>query len=161
MAQEIKKTEPVSIGMRDPFGDMRADMDRMIETMFGRGFSRPLATFGRDSSDLITPTVDITENDGALTIEAELPGIAEDDVHVTVRDGVLTLRGEKKSERSETKDDVHLSERTFGSFQRAFRLPDTFDEDSISAAFDNGVLRVTLPKSADAKPEKRIQVKPR
>ncbi len=162
MAQELKPNQPGPGRIVDPFAEMRAEMDRMVDAMFGRGSARPFGSLAvpRSSAAMtgIMPSVDIKETDAALVMTAELPGIQEDDVHVTVRDGVLTLRGEKRSEHDETKDDMHVAERSYGSFQRAFRLPDTVDEDKIAATFDKGVLTITLPKGDNAKPEKRIAI---
>jgi hypothetical protein len=78
--------------------------------------------------------------------EVELPGMNEKDVSVMVRNGILSLKGEKKSERDEKKDTYHLMERSYGAFERPFRLPDTIDEDQINADFDKGVLRIVAPK---------------
>jgi HSP20 family protein len=94
-----------------------------------------------------------------LVVEAELPGMDEKDVSVTLSSGVLTLKGKKKSEREEKKDDYHLMERSYGSFQRSFQLADTIDPDKVTATFDKGVLKVTLPKRPEAvKAEKRIPI---
>jgi HSP20 family protein len=88
-----------------------------------------------------------------------LPGIDEKDVEVLVRDGVLSLKGEKKSERDEKKDNYHLVERSYGSFERSFQLPDSADEAQIKADFNKGVLRVVVPKRAEAvKTEKKIPI---
>ena len=83
-----------------------------------------------------------------LVVEAELPGLDEKDVSVTLNEGVLTLQGEKKSEREEKKDDYHLMERSYGSL--SFRVPDTIDADKAKASFEKGVLKVTIPKRAEA-----------
>lgn len=154
MAQEIKPNQPAQRGVTDPFGEMRSEMDRLLESMFGRG--RGPTMFWNERSN--QPSIDIKETDTALVLTAELPGIAEKDVHVTVRDGVLTLKGEKRSEHDETKDNMHVSERMYGSFQRAFRLPDTVDDEKIVASFDKGVLTVNMPKGEESKPEKRIPI---
>ena len=94
------------------------------------------------------PSIDVRETDTDLVVEAELPGMDEKDVSVTLSNGVLTLNGEKKSEREEKKD--HLMERSYGSFQRSFRLGDTIDPDKVTAAFDKGALKVTLAKRPEA-----------
>ena len=83
----------------------------------------------------------------------------EKDVNLTLNNGVLTLKGEKKSEREERKDDYHLMERSYGSFQRSFQIADTIDADKVQATFETGVLKVTLPKRPEAvKAEKRIPI---
>lgn len=159
MAQEIKPTQPASGRVVDPFSDMRSEMDRMMETMLGRGWGRPFSPLSlRPASSMLTPSIDVKETDEALVISAELPGMSENDVNVTVRDGVLTLKGEKKSETDENRENVHISERSYGSFMRSFRLPDTVDDEKVSADFDRGVLTITLPKGENAKPERKIEI---
>jgi HSP20 family protein len=107
----------------------------------------------------MSPSIDVRENGKEIIIEAELPGLEEKDVDLSFRDGVITIKGEKRSEREEKKDDYHLTERSYGSFQRSFRLPDTVEVDKATANFDKGVLKVTLPKSAEAvKSEKKIPI---
>jgi HSP20 family protein len=96
------------------------------------------------------PDVDVHENDKEIVFEADLPGIDEKNVAITLRDGILSLKGEKKSERDERKDTYHLMERSYGSFERSFQLPDTIDEDRIKADFSKGVLRVVVPKRPEA-----------
>lgn len=160
MAQEIKPTQPASGRVVDPFSDMRSEMDRMFEGMFGRPWGRPFSPLSmRLAEPMLTPSIDVKETDQAVTISAELPGLSEEDVNVTVRDGLLTLKGEKKSEIDETRENVHISERSYGSFMRSFRLPDTVDDEKVSASFDKGVLTITLPKSENAKPERKIEIR--
>ena len=162
MTQEIKKPEPAATmapRYRDPFAQMRDEMDRVFDSFLGRSlFGRP-STFPSPVGDMIAPDIDVRENEKEIILEAELPGIAEKDVEVAVRDGILSLKGEKKSERDEKKETYHLVERSYGSFERSFRLPDTADEDKITADFDKGVLRVIVPKRAEVKPaEKKIPI---
>ncbi len=97
------------------------------------------------------PKVETAEDDKQFEITVELPGVDEKDVAVSVDDGMLTIKGEKKSEREEKKKDYHLTERSYGSFQRSFRLPENAAQDKISADFENGVLKIALPKSAGGK----------
>ena len=118
MAQEIRKPmaggAPVS-RYRDPFTEMRAEMDRLFDTFLGRGFfGRPAPSAKAQSAATLAPNDDIRENDKEIIVEAELPGIEEKDIQVTVRDGVLSLKGEKKSERDEKKDTYHVVERSYG-----------------------------------------------
>ena len=162
MAQEIKKTEtgvtPVQRYI-DPFSAMRAEMDRVFDSFLGRGFGRfPALARGQDS-DAVVPSIDVRETETELVVEAELPGMDEKDISVTLNNGVLTLKGEKKAEREEKKDDYHLMERSYGSFQRSFQVADTIDADKVKAVFEKGVLKVTLPKRPEAvKAEKRIPI---
>ena len=163
MAQEIRKPmaggTPVS-RYRDPFAEMRSEMDRLFDTFLGRSFfGRPAPSGSAEPATTLAPNVDIRENDKEIIVEAELPGIDEKDIQVTVRDGVLSLKGEKKSERDEKKDTYHVIERGFGSFERSFELPDSADQDQIKADFNRGVLRVVIPKRAEAaKAEKKIPI---
>jgi len=103
---------------------------------------------------------DVSESDNAVTVTAEVPGMEEKDVEVFVDNGMLTIRGEKKSEREKSGDNFYLSERQFGSFSRSIRLLHDVDAANISARFDKGVLTVTLPRTAAAKSgSRRIAVK--
>jgi HSP20 family protein len=105
------------------------------------------------------PTVDIAEKNSAYEVTAELPGMDEKDIEVTFSDGVLTIKGEKKEEKEEKDKDYYLSERRFGSFQRTLRVPQGVDADKISATVKNGVLTVTMPKTAEAqKRQKSIPI---
>jgi HSP20 family protein len=88
-------------------------------------------------------------------VEAELPGIDEKDVSLSLQAGVLTIRGEKKHEHEEEKENYRMMERRYGSFQRSLRLPDTLDEDKVEASFNNGVLKVSLPKRPEAMGKQR------
>ncbi|MFA7414312.1 MAG: Hsp20/alpha crystallin family protein [Rhizobium sp.] len=103
----------------------------------------------------MAPSIDVAENDGAITLTAELPGISEKDVDISIQNGILTLKGEKKFEKKDDKDDYHVIERRYGSFQRSMRLPPSVNEDAVSAKFDKGVLTVTMPKKPGTAPAER------
>jgi HSP20 family protein len=104
--------------------------------------------------------VDVAETDTAYEITAELPGMDEKNIEVNVANGGITIKGEKKEETEEKKKDYYVSERRYGSFERYFTLPEAADADKIAATFKNGVLKVTLPKTAEAqKPAKKIEIK--
>ena len=106
------------------------------------------------------PAVDVSETDKAYEITAELPGMDEKNVEVKLANDVLTIKGEKQDEKEEKRKDYYMRERSFGSFQRSFQVPDGVDADKIEANFKKGVLTVTLPKSTEAqKAEKKIAVK--
>ena len=98
---------------------------------------------------------DVSETDDAVEMTAELPGIDEKDIDLTLSDGVLTIKGEKKSEKETKERDYYLSERRYGSFARSMRVPDSVDQDNLKASFDKGVLRVVMPKRAEAKAKKK------
>lgn len=103
-----------------------------------------------------TPRVDVAETDGSITLHAELPGIDKKDVKITVNEGnILTIAGEKKrEEKTEDKEKNYMRiERSYGSFARSFTLPDNVATENINAAFDNGVLTITVPKKEPAKPK--------
>jgi HSP20 family protein len=107
-----------------------------------------------------SPAVDITEDDAAYKVTAELPGMTDKEIEVVVSGDTLTLKGEKRQEKEHKETNFYLYERSYGSFQRSFYLPDGVDRDRIGADFAKGVLTVTLPKTAKAvEQQKKIEVK--
>ncbi len=108
--------------------------------------------FGRGSDGGIVPAVDILEKDGNLILRAELPGLSEKEIALKVDGNVLTLSGERKLENEDKRDNFHRIERSYGAFSRSFTLPETADREKISADYKNGVLTVTVPLKAEAKP---------
>jgi len=144
----------------DPFQAFRGEMDRLFDDFLG---GLPTLSNLRQSFPAVqglTPALDVKETEKELVVKADLPGIEEKDVHLTIQDGVLTMRGEKKSERKDEGENYHLVERSYGSFQRSIRLPESIDEDKAVARFDKGVLTVTLPKRPEmVKAEKKIEIK--
>ena len=147
---------PRQFGM---FEEIRDEMNRVLER-FESGWPRwtSLAPLHWPTS-LVVPDLDVHENDKSFTIEVELPGVEEKDVTVSVNNGYLTVKGEKKTEREVNKDNYHLAERSFGSFERSLRLPDSLDDSKIEANFTKGILKITAPKRADAKAERKIAIK--
>ncbi|WP_306120268.1 MULTISPECIES: Hsp20/alpha crystallin family protein [unclassified Roseitalea] len=156
MADKQKSGVP-TLWSSNMFDEFRKEMDQLFEGFFGdRGTAA--ARSGMPSlsmSGVVRPAIDIAENDAAITLTAELPGMSEDQVDLSVRDNALFLKGEKKVEHDSEKDDVHVFERSYGSFQRSFPLPDRVDADAISAEFDKGILVVTMPKKEEAKTAQR------
>lgn len=143
----------------DLFASFRSEMDRLFDDFFNIGF--PSLHSGRAEGDLM-PRIDVKETANALVVDAELPGMDEKDIDVTMQDGVLTIRGEKKFEQSEKGEDYHVMERRYGSFRRSLRLPETIDDDKVEAKFEKGILTITLPKRPDAvRGEKKIAIKSR
>lgn len=150
-----------------PFGNLRREVDRLFDdfewgsfrTPFGRSlFNAPFG--GGEMTWSKTPAVDIADTPKGYEVTAELPGLDEKNIEVTYADGTLTIKGEKKDEREEKQKDYYVSERSYGSFQRTFAVPDGVDADKIEASFKNGVLTVTLPKTPEAqKSEKKIEIK--
>ncbi|MDJ0521824.1 MAG: Hsp20/alpha crystallin family protein [Planctomycetota bacterium] len=121
---------------------------------FGRFFDDMLTTWPAQNTRGLRPAMDIVEDEDKLTVKTELPGIPKDEVHVMIEDGVLTITGEKKSDREEKNRNFHLVERTFGSFHRSITLPTGVEADKAEASFVDGVLVIDIPKSEHTKPRK-------
>lgn len=132
-----------------------------VSNRLNRIFSRPVARTESNHEMLAvadwTPSVDISETDTAYLIKGEIPGVKKEDVRVTIEDGMITMRGERKLEKEDKGEKFHRIERSYGSFMRSFRMPDDADESNIKAEFKDGMISVTLPKSAKAK-SKEIEV---
>ncbi len=128
---------------------LHRDISRVFDDFFSIS---PTSMFEFDWS----PTVDVVENEGGFLVKAEIPGIDEKDLQVTLENNILTIAGEKKEERNEKDRDSRwvVSERKFGSFRRSISLPEGIRSDKIKAAFRNGVLRVEIPREESAKPRK-------
>jgi HSP20 family protein len=135
----------------DPFRDMVTLREKM-----NRLFEDSLAHKGEDK-DMMTsnwaPAVDIYETANELVLTAEVPGIDEKDIEIKVEDNTLTLKGERKFEKETKEENFHRIERSYGSFFRAFSLPNSVDPDLIRAEHENGVLRVVMPKRQELKPK--------
>jgi HSP20 family protein len=135
------------------FGDLRREMDRLFDDF---GFGR-LTTAGNGGWSV--PATEVREDENSYVIAAELPGLKKDDIEIGLADGVLTIKAEKKAEETREEGNVHYSERRYGTYRRDFRLGENVDLDSIKADFADGVLTVTLPKTAPAEPAtKRIEI---
>ncbi len=171
MSSKVEVTKPVSPQRAAapsagdfPMFALRSQMDRLFDDFMSDwrmpSLSRDflsLAPFGTQASGqgAVDVRFDVSESDEGIEITAELPGIDEKDVEVSLDNGVLQIKGEKKFEKETKKRDYHLSERRYGSFSRAMRLPDSVDQDNIRAGFEKGVLTVMLPKRAEAKAKKK------
>ncbi|RYB97053.1 Hsp20/alpha crystallin family protein [Ciceribacter ferrooxidans] len=141
-----------SLWSDNPFAEFRKEMDKVFDGFFGRG---GLLKGADKTEGFMAPSIDVAENDTAITLTAELPGISESDVDVSIQNGVLTLKGEKKFEKKDEKDNYRLVERRYGSFQRSMSLPASVDEAAVTAKFDKGVLTVTMPKKPGSAPKER------
>lgn len=143
----------------DPFFRLQHEMNRLFDDAFS-SFRLP-AAFGAESEGGRVPKIDVHETDNAVEIDAELPGVDEKDLDVQVHDNLLTIRGEKKFERKDEKEgEYRVMERSYGSFSRSMSLPFAVDPNTVEATFRNGVLKLTLPKPAEARTEaKRITIK--
>ena len=140
----------------DPFLSLHRNVNRLFDEVF-RGFDTP-SVFGRMMPrGGGWPSVEFSESDKEMRLTAEMPGLQEDDIEVLLEDGVLTLRGEKKSETEDK--DRQFSERYYGRFERRLALGGEVEEDKVAATFKNGVLTVTLPKTEKAQANaKRIAI---
>jgi HSP20 family protein len=133
---------------------MRDAMDRVFE----EDFPRPIIPALWDTASI--PTMDLYQTENEVVVKMGLPGVAPEDIQISVTNGVLSIRGEVKEEKEEKEKTYHLHERRFGSFSRSVTLPSNVSVDKSDAVFDNGVLTLTLPKAEEAK-AKTITVKPR
>ena len=106
----------------------------------------PLRALGTRLADWLSPATEASSNDNAYDISMELPGVSEDDIELTVEEGVVTVRGEKKTQQEKKGDTWYFSERQYGAFRRSFRLPPDAEADKASAKMEDGVLHVRVPK---------------
>jgi len=138
---------------------LHRDMDRLFDELWHSNGGGAPALSAWTSAGL-SPRLDETEDDKAYHVAVELPGLTEKDVEVTLSDGQLCIRGEKKREQEQKGEDYYRKERVFGAFRRQLPIPGAIDESKIKATFKNGVLTVDLPKSAKAKKKvKQIEVR--
>ena len=155
------KTEKSSVGAPQfwrPFQSLRREINHLFEDFGSDLWRAPFRQVERAFGAM--PAVDVTETDGGFEVTAELPGMDEKNIEVKLANHTLTIKGEKRDEKEETKKDYYTRERSFGSFQRSFTVPEGVDTDKIEASFKKGVLTVTLPKTAETKKaEKKITVK--
>ncbi len=129
----------------------------LLDRLLTQDLSSLLEPAGTRAPDAITdwlPAVDIKETADQFELKADLPGVKSDDIEITAEDGVLTIQGSRESETSEKSEGYQRFERVSGKFLRRFTLPDTANVEQISAATDNGVLKVTIAKQVKAKPRK-------
>jgi HSP20 family protein len=157
---EIEKSSGTTVSRpRDIFGAMRDEMDKMFGR-FEHGFPRWPSLLRHGTGGLMVPELDVRENTTSITVEAELPGVEEKDISVTLANGVLTIKGDKKEAKEVKSESVYLSERSYGAFERSLRLPETIDETKVDAKFDKGVLKITAAKKPEAvKAERKIEIK--
>ena len=139
----------------EPFREFSNLQDRI-----NRVFRESYAPEGRDESltnSSFAPAVDVYEDEHTVTLKIEVPGIDEKDIDVRIENNTLTVHGERKIEKEEKEENYRRVERQYGSFTRTFTLPTTVDSENVSANYDKGVLKIALPKKAEAKP-KQIKV---
>ena len=151
----MKHTLPSARPSAAPINGLEA-FRRQFDRLFD-DFASPMLGFG--NGDLM-PQTDYAETDNEIRVTAELPGVDAEDVEITLSDGALRIRGEKKFERDEEEAEYKLSERSYGSFERIMRIPEGVDADKVKADFSKGVLKVTLPKNANMRSAgRKIEIK--
>ncbi len=165
---DVKRTAPAPARVPDTWRSFRTEMDRLFDRFAG-GWGMPSLRHMFDAEPMFryessltlpSPAVDVTEDDGAYKVTAELPGISEKEIEVVVSGDMLTIKGEKRQEKEQKDKNFYLSERAYGTFQRSFHVPEGVDRDKIAADFSKGVLTITMPKTAKAvEQQKKIEVK--
>jgi len=143
---------------RDPFIGFRREIDRLFDDFF-----TPVeaGAFNGGKNGELWPSLDVRDTDKAYVVTAELPGLEQKDVEVTLRDNALVIRGEKRQERHDEDRGHRYSERSFGRFERVVPLPAEVDADQVKAGFKNGVLEINLPKNPKAEDRaRRIEIQP-
>lgn len=145
----------------DPFLSLHREMNRLFDDVL-RGTGLPAGgSQGQGVGNFVNASMNVSETENEIRITAELPGVTEQDIDVSIDDDVLTIRGEKKFERTDNKENFHFVERSYGTFQRSLRLPFPVDPEQVQARFENGVLTVTLPKTGRQERSRRIHVQAR
>ncbi len=140
-------------------------MNRFLSLIPGRSYTPSRDLFDRffddwdvpslfSSESELVPAFDISENDKEFLVTAELPGIDSKDVELTISDGILSVKGEKKHEKEDKGEDYHRVERRFGSFHRSFRIPGKVESDKIDASYKDGILKILLPKTEETETRK-------
>lgn len=159
--EQARSVQPVTATeTTNPIVRLHREIDQLFDNFF-RGFPFSPITRGELSpAGFMLPKVDISESRKQYTLTVEVPGVDEKDLELSVEDDTLIIRGEKRYEKTDEDEQFHRVERTYGAFQRVISLPADADADRIEATFKNGVLTITIPKSASAKPPvRRIAIK--
>lgn len=155
----ITRWDPfASVSRWDPLSEFASLQDRfnqLVNQPFFRGFG-PTSEQSLTAANFVPP-VNISEDEQNINIEAELPGIQDKDLDISLENNVLTISGERKMENEEKKENFHRIERAYGRFTRSFTLPPTVETDNVNAEFNNGVLKISLRKKEEAKP-KQIKI---
>lgn len=153
MARAVTVWKPFRDLVPFDFEQMRREMDRLWDSFFERGIRRK-----HEEGSTWLPALDVSETKNDLVVKAEVPGMDPKDIDISLSDGILTIKGEKKQEKEEKEEDYHLIERSYGAFTRSLQLPKGIQSDKIQATYKNGILKVVLPKSEEAK-KKEIKIK--
>ncbi len=145
---------------RSSGNDMFSSLQREIDNVF-KDFGRGLPAWGGLGGDTMPLKLNVAETDKAVEVTAEIPGVEAKDINVQLKDGVLTIKGEKKFEKDEKQKDYRMIERSYGIFERSFTVPTEVMADKVDASFDKGVLKILLPKAPEAQAKvQKIEVKP-
>jgi len=153
MAWELTTWKPFrELAPFKEFERVRREMDRLWDSFLESGLRK------RGEEGEWLPSLDVAETKNELVVKAEVPGMDPKDIDISLSDGVLTIKGEKRQEKEEKEADYHVVERSYGSFLRSVQLPKEVQSDKISASYKNGILKITLPKSEEAK-KKEIKIK--
>ena len=165
----IQRDADVMDNTEYPLLSLQNEMNRLFEDFWQNPFSmRPFATFDRMWPSTMSgstwsgfnPNVDISETDREIKLEAELPGLDEKDIEISISEDVLTIKGEKRHENKRKENNYYYAERSYGTFTRQFALPNAVDEDKIDATFKKGILTITMPKRPEVvEQRKRIAIK--
>ena len=141
----------------DPFREL-LNLQRQMDNLFDASWQDLPSRLSREASWM--PSLDIAEDKDSITIKADLPGVKQADIDVSISGDVLTIKGERKQEQEVKDKKFHRVERFYGAFSRSLSLPDYVDAAKISAAYKDGVLEITLPKTEKAKPQQiKVEVK--
>ncbi len=159
-----KNKTPTTPRYANPFSAFRHEMDDLFDKFFA---SRPAFDFRvpwtedlsrslTSKKGMMVPEIDIYETKDTIWLKAELPGLTDKDIELTIKDGVLTLQGEKHFDWEKKDDNIHVMECRYGTFHRVFTLPGSVDVENITAKFTNGILRVTMPKTVNKKSKEKV-----
>jgi HSP20 family protein len=156
MAQGTQTTPRPSgaVARRDPFLSLYRDVNRLFEDVF-RGTIAPSV---EEASSIISPRIEVSETESELRIGAELPGVSDADVDVSLNDDILTISAEKRQEQAEEKQNFYVIETSYGTFQRSIQLPYRVDPLQVRAQIENGVLNIVIPKPTQQQRTNRVQV---
>lgn len=133
---------------------LQGEMNRLFDGFFGRANAAP----GAGATRRWVPAMDLVETDDSLVLRADLPGVKRDEIEIEVKDGVLTVSGQRRAEHEDKREGYHRVERSFGRFSRSLGLPKGVSADSVGATFEDGVLEVTMPKPVEVQPT-RVEVR--
>jgi HSP20 family protein len=146
-------------GFTEPFLSLHGEINRLFDDVYRSRLPASQNLPAAQSDPLLVPHMDVSETDKEVSIHAEMPGVKEQDIHLTLHGDVLTISAEKKIDRKDDTEHYHFVERSYGSYQRALRIPYEVNPEDVKAHFDNGVLTVTLPKPQQTQSRSRIDVR--